>query len=103
MYYFFNFKNAQLVVPFIGCNNQNCHILSQTNFDLRLLGVSIPRANKSFIILVGNQLLRMIVIGDVWHDSNLISIFVRDSYSFGIEHKKLFILGGRDEECLFRR
>lgn len=86
----------------IGRNTQSGHSLSQTNFDFRLLRIPVPDANKSFIILLGNQLLRVGVIGDVRHDSNLISIFVQDGCSFGIEHKELFVLTGRDDEGLFR-
>jgi len=87
----------------IGCNTENGHSLSQTDFNFRFLRIPVPNTNKSFMILLSNQLLRMGMIGNMWHEGNLISIFVQDSGSFGIEHKELFVLAGRDDEGLFRR
>jgi len=43
------------------------------------------------------------MVGNMRHKSNLISIFVQDGGGFGIEHKELFVLAGRDDEGLFRR
>ena len=87
----------------IGCNTEDGDSLSQTDFDFGCLRIPVPNANKSFMILLGDQLLRMGMVGNMWHESSLISIFVQDGCSFGIEHKELFVLACRDDEGLFRR
>ena len=69
------------------------HTLSHTDFTLHLLRIPVPNTDKSFVNLLTNYLLRMLMICQRRCYILLGSVFVQNCCGFGIEEEELLVFG----------
>jgi hypothetical protein len=82
---------------------QNSHALTEADFELCLLCVSVPDCHEGLVELGCDELLTGLIVGETRENVSVIAVLVRDGSGLGVKHEDLLVLGSTDESHLLRR